>query len=105
MTRAGQSLLAEGEVLEKDRVGDADFVLGRGVGHLGHGVVWRHEDGARDVQREVLDTAEIEEQVSLQSDLIRDQRQVEAGRGEMLQWRNTINNPLMQRIPALKVRT
>ena len=105
MAGARQSLLAEGEVLEKDRVGDANFVLGRGVGHLGHGVVGRHEDGARDVQGEVLDTAEIEEQVSLQSDLIRDERQVETGRGEMLQWGNNINNPLMQRIPALKVHT
>ena len=67
---AGQSLLSEDQVLEEDRVGDVHFVLGRGVGHLRHGPVGRHEDCAGDVQGQILDTAEIEEQISLESDLI-----------------------------------
>ena len=67
---AGQSLLSEDQVLEEDRVGDVHFVLCRGVSHLRHGPVWRHEDGTGDVKGEILDTAEIEEQISLQSDLI-----------------------------------
>ena len=76
MTGAGERLLTKNKLLEKDRVGDPDLVLGRGVGHLRHGAVRGHEDGARYVQGEVLDTAEIEEQISLQPQLIRDERQL-----------------------------
>ena len=46
MTGAGKRLLAKDQVLEEDRVGDPDFVLGRGVGHLRHAVVRGLEDGA-----------------------------------------------------------
>ena len=76
MTVARKGLLAEDQVLEEDRVGYPDFVLGRGVGDLRHAVVRGLEDGARDVQGEILDIAEIEEQIPLEGDLIGNQGQL-----------------------------
>ena len=84
MAGAGKSLLSEHEVLEEDRVGNPDPVLGGGVGDLRQGGVGGREDGARDVQGEILDTAEIEEQVPLKTHIIRDNGELETGGGQML---------------------
>ena len=73
-TMARICLLAEIQVFEKDGSGDADSVLGGGVGQVcGGGVGW-HGHSPRHVQWQVLNTAQVEKQVSFQANLVWDNR-------------------------------
>ena len=82
---AGVGLLSQVEIPEKDRVRNSNFIFGGGISQLGPGVVGGVTSGATQVNCQVLDAAEVEKQIPLQQDRLRDYRETQPGRREMLQ--------------------
>ena len=64
----GVGLLPQVEIREEDRVRDSNFIFGGGISQLGPGVVGGGTSGATQVNCQVLDAAEVEEQIPLQRD-------------------------------------
>ena len=78
---AGKSFLSQFQILKEHRVWDTNRVLGGGVGEVRGGGVGEAADVTADVQGEVANIAEVEEEVSLQVDMIRDEVELQVQRG------------------------
>ena len=81
---AGESLLPQFQLLQEDRVWHPGPPLGGGQGEGGRAGVGPPPRRGRQVQREVGHRAEVEEEVPLQPRIVRDHRQLQPGRRQVL---------------------
>ena len=80
----GESLLPQFQLLQEDRVGHPGPPLGGGQGEGGGAGVGPPPRRGRQVQWEVAHRAQVEEEVPLQPRIVRDHRQLQPGRRQVL---------------------